>query len=138
MESYLSHSSSAPSTISQFASLEALTGNQDSRAAMRAEFEKRRDYAVGRINSIAGLRCIEPDGAFYIMIDIGEQIGRTLGGQFISGGDDFALSLLKNGLVAVVSGAGFGAPGYVRMTYAVSMEKIHEGLDRLEQFVSGG
>jgi aspartate aminotransferase len=137
MESYLSHSTSAPSTISQFASLEALTGNQDSRAAMRAEFEKRRDYAVKRINSIAGLRCIEPDGAFYIMIDIGEQTGRTIGGQLISGGDDFALSLLKNGLVAVVSGAGFGAPGYVRMTYAVSMEKIQEGLDRLEQFVSG-
>jgi aspartate aminotransferase len=137
MESYLSHSTSAPSTISQFAALEALTGSQDSRDAMRAEFERRRDYAVARINSIEGVSCIEPDGAFYIMIDIGEQIGRTLGGRHIVGGDDFALSLLKNGLVAVVSGAGFGAPGYVRMTYAVSMEKIKEGLDRLERFVSG-
>jgi aspartate aminotransferase len=136
MGSYLSHSTSSPSTISQFAALEALTGSQDSRAAMLAEFEKRRDYAVERINSIEGISCIEPDGAFYIMIDIGEQIGRTLGGRFISGGDDFALSLLKSGLVATVSGAGFGAPGYVRMTYAVSMEKITRGLDRLEAFVA--
>jgi aspartate aminotransferase len=138
MESYLSHSTSAPSTISQFAALEALNGSQAIRAAMRDEFERRRDYAVRRVNAIDGISCLNPDGAFYIMIDIKEQIGRTLGGRLIKSGDDFALSLLEKGLVAMVSGSGFGAPNYVRMTYATSMKEIAEGLDRLERFVAGG
>jgi aspartate aminotransferase len=137
MENYLSHSTSAPSTISQFAAIEALSGTQYSADAMREEFERRRDYAAERINSIEGISCMVPDGAFYIMIDIGEQIGRTLGGRVIRNGGDFALSLLECGLVAMVPGASFGAPDYVRMTYAASMDEISRGLDRLEAFVSG-
>ncbi|MDR1300048.1 MAG: pyridoxal phosphate-dependent aminotransferase [Oscillospiraceae bacterium] len=137
MESYLSHSTSAPSTISQFAAIEALTGSQYSADAMREEFERRRDYAVERIGAIDGISCVAPDGAFYIMIDISEQIGRALGGRVIGDGDDFALSLLENGLVATVSGASFGAPNYIRMTYAASMDEISRGLDRLEAFVAG-
>ncbi|MDR1217322.1 MAG: pyridoxal phosphate-dependent aminotransferase [Oscillospiraceae bacterium] len=138
MESYLSHSTFAPSTISQYAALKALTGSQDSREAMRSEFERRRDYAVARIDAIDGISCVKPDGAFYIMINIDKQLGRTLGGRTIRSGDDFALSLLKNELVAMVSGSGFGAPNYIRLTYAASMDEIARGLDRLERFVSGG
>jgi aspartate aminotransferase len=137
MESYLSHSTSAPSTISQFAAIEALTGSQYSAEAMREEFERRRDYAAERINSIGGISCMVPDGAFYIMIDISEQIGRTLGGAVIGSGEDFAMALLESGLVATVPGESFGAPNYIRMTYAASMDEISRGLDRLEAFVSG-
>ncbi|MDR0862245.1 MAG: pyridoxal phosphate-dependent aminotransferase [Oscillospiraceae bacterium] len=136
MGNYLSHSTSAPSTISQYAAVEALSGDQTTIDAMRDEFQRRRDYTVARINSIAGISCIMPDGAFYVMINIRKQLGRTLGGRLINGGDDFALAFLETGLVALVSCAGFGDPDFVRMTYAASLKDIREGLDRLEKFLS--
>ncbi|MDR3278189.1 MAG: pyridoxal phosphate-dependent aminotransferase [Oscillospiraceae bacterium] len=138
MGNYLSHSTSAPSTISQYAAAEALAGDQSAIEAMRAVFERRRDYIVERVNKIPGVSCLKPDGAFYVMINITRQLGRTLGGRVIGGGDDFALALLEKGLVALVSCAGFGDANFVRMTYAASMEDIAEGLNRLEKFVAGG
>jgi aspartate aminotransferase len=136
MGNFLSHSTSAPSTISQYAAAEALSGPQGSVEEMRRAFEARRDYAVRRVNSIPGISCIKPDGAFYIMINIGRQIGRTLGGREIRDGDSFALSLLERGRVAVVPCSGFGAPDFVRMSYAAGMEDIEEGLRRVEKFLS--
>jgi aspartate aminotransferase len=137
MSNYLSHSTGGPSTISQHAAVEALAGDQSTIEAMRRVFEQRRDYIVGRINATPGISCIKPDGAFYVMINITKQLGRTLGGRVIGGGDDFALAFLEKGLVALVSCAGFGDPDFVRMTYAASMENIKEGLDRLERFLRG-
>lgn len=135
MGNYLSHSTSSPSTISQFAAVEALNGPQEGIEAMRKVFEERRDYIVQRINAIPGLSCRKPDGAFYVMINTEKQVGRNLGGVTINNSDDFSLSFLENGLVAVVSCTGFGCENFVRLTYAASMDTIKEGMDRLERFV---
>jgi aspartate aminotransferase len=137
MGNYLSHSTSSPSTVSQFAAVEALNGPQDGVDAMRDVFEQRRDYIVGRINAIEGVSCRKPDGAFYVMLNIEKLIGKTLGGRVINNSDDFSLAFLESGLVAVVSCSGFGCDNFLRMTYAASMESIKEGIDRLEKFVMG-
>ena len=136
MTNYLSHSTSSPSTISQFAAVEALRGSQTGIKEMRDEFEKRRDYIVERVNAIPGVSCRKPDGAFYVMINIEKLIGRTFGGKLIKDSDDFSLAFLESGLVAVVSCTGFGCDNFVRLTYAASMETIAEGMNRLERFVS--
>lgn len=132
---YLSHSTGAPGTMAQFAAVEALSGPQDGIAAMREVFEQRRNYIVERVNNLEGVSCTCPDGAFYIMINIEQQLGKTLGGRLIQDADDFSMALLEKGLVAMVSCSGFGAPKFVRMTYTSSMDDIREGLDRLERFL---
>ena len=135
MSNYLSHSTSAPSTVSQWAAVEALTGPQDGIKAMRDVFEQRRNYIVERMNSIEGVSCLKPDGAFYVMMNIEKLIGKTLGGRVIKDGDDFAMAFLEKEYVAIVSCSGFGAPNFLRWTYAASMEDIKKGLDRLERFL---
>jgi len=135
MGNYLSHSTSAPSTISQLAAIEALNGPQDSVFMMRDVFQQRRNFIVKRINAIDGVSCSNPDGAFYVMLNIEKLIGRTLGGRVINSADDFSLAFLESGLVAVVSCDGFGCENFLRLTYAASMEAIKEGMDRLERFV---
>ena len=136
MSNFLSHSTGAPSTISQWASVEALTGPQVGIEAMRLAFLERRDYIVKRINSIPGVSCIVPNGAFYVMMNIEQLIGKTLGGKLIENDDDFAVALLEKALVAVVPCSGFGMKNFVRWSYAASMENIEKGLDRLEKFVT--
>lgn len=136
MGNYLSHSTGGPSTISQWAAVEALNGQQETIEDMRKVFEERRNYIVERMNSIPGVSCIKPDGAFYIMMNIEKLIGRTIGGVEITDDDVFAEAFLKHGLVAVVPCSGFGIKNFVRWTYATSMENIKEGLDRLEKFLA--
>ena len=136
MSNFLSHSTGAPSTISQWASVEALTGPQEGIEAMRLAFLERRDYIVKRINSIPEVSCIVPNGAFYVMMNIEQLIGKTLGGKLIENDDDFAVALLEKALVAVVPCSGFGMKNFVRWSYAASMENIEKGLDRLEKFVT--
>lgn len=136
MSNFLSHSTGAPSTISQWASVEALTGPQEGIEAMWLAFLERRDYIVKRINSIPGVSCIVPNGAFYVMMNIEQLIGKTLGGKLIENDDDFAVALLEKALVAVVPCSGFGMKNFVRWSYAASMENIEKGLDRLEKFVT--
>ena len=135
MANYLSHSTGAPSTISQRAAVEALNGPQDTIEDMRKVFEERRNYIVSRMNSIEGVSCIMPDGAFYVMMNIEKLKGKTIGGTVINSSDDFAMAFLEKELVAVVPCSGFGAPDFVRWTYATSMGNIKEGLDRLERFL---
>ena len=137
MGNYLSHSTSAPSTVSQFAALEALKGPQDSVEAMRVEFERRRDFIFERINAIEGVSCRLPDGAFYVMMNIEKLIGRTLGGRVINSSDDFSLAFLEKELVALVSCTGFGCENFLRLTYAASLDTIAKGMERLERFVKG-
>lgn len=136
MSNFLSHSTGAPSTISQWASVEALTGPQEGIEAMRLAFLERRDHIVKRINSIPGVSCIKPNGAFYVMMNIEKLVGKTLGGKLIENDDDFAVALLEKALVAVVPCSGFGMKNFVRWSYAASMENIEKGLDRLEKFVT--
>jgi len=135
MANFLSHSTGAPGTMNQIAAIEALSGPQDGVEAMRKVFEVRRNYIVKRINELPDVSCIMPDGAFYIMMNIQKLIGRTLGGRLIENDDDFAVAFLEKGLVAVVPCSGFGLAGFVRWTYAASMENIREGLNRLEKFL---
>lgn len=135
MGNFLSHSTGAPSSISQKAAVAALAGPQGEVETMRQAFEKRRNYIVDRINAIDGVSCIKPEGAFYVMMSIEKLVGRTLHGQLIENSDDFCSAFLQHGLVATVPGSGFGAPNYVRWSYATSMENIRKGMDRLEEFL---
>ena len=136
MANYVSHSTGSPVAISQKAAAVALSGPQDEVEAMRQAFEQRRNYIVERMNRIPGVSCIKPQGAFYVMMNIEKLLGRTIGGVTITDDNVFADAFLKQGLVAVVPGAGFGAPNFVRWSYATSMENIKEGLDRLEKFLA--
>lgn len=103
---------------------------------MRTAFEERRNYIVERMNAIPGVSCIKPQGAFYVMMNLEKLVGKTIHGRVIENGDDFADLFLKEGLVAVVPCSGFGAPNFVRWSYATSMANIKEGLDRLEKFLA--
>ena len=103
---------------------------------MVAEFVKRRDYIVKRLNSIIGISCLKPQGAFYVFPDISEILGRDFKGQSIK--DDLFLAeiLLAEARVAVVPGSAFGSDVNLRVSYATSMEKIIEGSNRIEEFVN--
>jgi len=127
-----SHSTSNPATVSQYAAIEALDSPESSRAIqeMVAEFRKRRDYIYDEISSIDGIKVNRPAGAFYIFPDISSLLR---GG--ISSSDEFATKLLEEKLVAVVPGEGFGAPGYIRLSYAASMDNISKGLSRIKEFI---
>ena len=134
---YLGHCTGSPSSISQAAAAEALSTSQETVEKMREAFEERRNYMVERMNQIEGVSCIKPEGAFYVMMNISKIFGKELFGHVIKDADDFGNMFLKYGKVAVVPGTSFGAPEFIRWSYATSMENIKAGLDRLECFLSG-
>ena len=136
MSNYLSHATSGTCSISQAATVAAYTGPQDDVERMRQAFEARRDYLYERMSKIPGVRAVRSEATFYMMVDIGGLVGKTLYGKTIRDADDFAEVFLEKGLVAVVPCTGFGAPTYVRWSFAVSMENIKEGVDRLERFLA--
>jgi len=135
MSNIQSHTTSNPCSIAQYASLEALTGPTDAQNAMIAEFKKRRNYMTERINSIKGISCCEPMGAFYVMINISKLFGNKVEGEPINNSMTFSSSLLEHAMVAVVPGAAFGVDSYVRISYATSMDNIITGLDRIEAYI---
>ncbi len=137
MANYVSHSTGSPVAVSQKAAAAALSGPQEKIEVMRRAFEERRNYIVERMNAIPGVSCIKPEGAFYVLMNLEQLIGRTIHGVKITDDDVFADAFLRFGLVAVVPGSGFGAPNFTRWSYATSMENIKEGLDRLEKFLQG-
>ncbi len=133
-------STSNPSSITQAASVEALNGPQDSVEMMRVQFEKRRSIIVDGLNSIPGIHCNKPQGAFYVFPNVSALYGKswiTESGETktIKGSDDFAAYLLSQALVALVPGSGFGADGHVRLSYATSAEIIQDGLARIANAV---
>ena len=132
-----SHATSNPNSIAQYAGLVALSGGDDIIAAMVHEFDMRRQHIVERINSIPGLSCRMPKGAFYVMMNISKMIGAPLDDKVIRSSTDFAELLLEQAKVAVVPGLGFGSDNHVRLSYATSLSNIDRGLDRIEQFVAG-
>ena len=136
MANFVSHSTGSPVAISQKASVAALTGPQDEVETMRQAFEARRNYIVEEMNAIPGVSCIKPEGAFYVMMNLEQLIGKMIHGVEITNDDVFADAFLKYGLVAVVPGSGFGAPNFVRWSYATSLENIKEGLARLKKFLA--
>lgn len=135
MSNYLSHSTSAPCTISQVAAIEALNGPQEDIEEMRLAFQARRDHLVERMNKIEGISCIKPQGAFYVMMNMKSFIGKTMYGVRIEGDADFAKLFLEKGLVATVPCESFAAPGFIRWSYATSITDIDKGIDRLEAFI---
>lgn len=135
MSSVQSHAVSHPSSITQYASTAALNGPQYDVEIMLKEFDKRRSYMFERINSMEGLSCIKPEGAFYVFADISNFLGRELCGVKLTSSLDFAQVMLEKGHVAVIPGAAFGADSYIRLSYATSMEIIKSGLDTFESFI---
>ena len=135
MANFQSQATSNPNSIAQYAAMKALQGDQSCVDEMVAEFQKRRDVMVERINSIPGLSCRKPAGAFYIMMNIKQLMGRSYNGRKLESSLDFAELLLAEKQVALVPGVAFEAEGYCRLSYAVSLENINKGLDRIEEFV---
>jgi aspartate aminotransferase len=127
-----SQSTSCPTSISLKAATEALNGDKACLETMRVEFEKRRNYIVDRLNKINGITCLKPEGAFYVFPNISNLLEKTYNGKLINTDIELADYLLEEAKIAVVPGSAFGAKGFIRFSYATSMEKIVEGLNRLE------
>ena len=136
MSNIQSHATSNPNSIAQYASNAGLRGDHSFMEERRKKFEERRDYMYDKINSIDGLSCLKPGGAFYIMMNIENVIGKKINNQKIKDSFSFADNLLDEKLVAVVPGVAFGADNFIRLSYANSLENIKKGLNRVEEFVA--
>ena len=130
-----SQSTSNPCSIAQKAAVEALRGPQDSVSMMLGHFSQRRDYIVERLNSIEGVTCFNPQGAFYAFPNVSRLYGKSYDGKTVQGSNDFTEFLLEKAKVAVVPGVAFGTDEFIRLSFATSMEAIKEGLDRIEKAV---
>ena len=131
-----SHMTSNPVTFAQYAAVAALKGDDSIVEKMRVEFERRGRYMAHRLNSIEGVQCLEPTGAFYCFPDVSSHYGRDINGVKITGSMDFAKALLEQANVAVVPGLPFGCDENVRLSFACSLEQITKGLDRLEKWLN--
>src|SRR5262249_2910945 len=130
-----SQETSNPSSISQYAALAALEGDQQCVEDMRREFEARRDLVCKRLNEIPGIKCSVPDGAFYAFFNVSAHFGRTLGGKRVTDSTSFCAAALELAHVNLVQGSAFGCEGYVRLSFATSREQINGGGGQLEQFL---
>lgn len=135
MSNIQSHTTSNPTSISQYAAVEALRGDQSTIKEMILEFKNRRNFMVERINNINNLSCMKPSGAFYVMVNISKLLGKTVDGEVICNSLDFSRVLLEKEKVAVIPGSAFGVDNFIRLSYATSMENIQKGLERIENFV---
>ena len=135
MSSIQSHMTSGTNSITQYAAVAALEGDMTEMRNMVKEFDKRRNYMLERIEGMEDITCISPSGAFYVMLNIGQYLGKAISGIKVANSVEFADKLLDEEKVAVVPGAGFGLDSYVRLSYATSMEEIKKGLDRIENFL---
>ncbi|MDO5553167.1 MAG: pyridoxal phosphate-dependent aminotransferase [Planctomycetia bacterium] len=136
MASLQSQETSNPCSISQYAALAAVTGDQSCVATMLAEFSKRRDYVAGRVAGIPGLSCPEMGGAFYCFFNIKEHLGRKYNGVQIDNSEQWCLELLAKKKVATVMGSAFGAEGYARASFATSMDNLAMAFDRIAEFLA--
>ncbi len=128
------HSTSNANSIAQKAAVAALSGPQDELETMRRAFEERRDLMLGLMEEIAGVRCVRPQGAFYLFPDWSAYLGRKAGDRVIGTCVDLASYLLEKAHVAVVPGAGFGVDhGYLRFSYASAPGCIREGMRRVRE-----
>ncbi|MGI5875756.1 MAG: pyridoxal phosphate-dependent aminotransferase [Dethiobacteria bacterium] len=135
MSNIQSHATSNPNSVAQKAAYQALVGSQDCVAEMREAFAKRRDYMMERISRMPYLSCLTPEGAFYLFVNVGKTFTKRFHGEEIKNVDNLATLLLEQYRVALVPGQGFGAPDYVRISYALSLDNIRLGLDRIESFL---
>ena len=136
MDSLQSQETSNPCSISQYAALAALNGPQDCIETMRLEFARRREYTLKRIRALPGINLPDPGGAFYAFFNVSRYFGKPVGkGTIVDNSTDFCTVLLEEAHVALVTGDAFGAPGYVRLSFATSLEAIAAGCDKLAAFL---
>lgn len=136
MDNLQSQETSNPCSVSQYAAVAALNGPQDCVATMRQEFARRRTYTLGRIRSLPGINLPDPGGAFYAFFNVSPYFGKPLGkGTVVNNSTDFCTALLEEAHVALVSGDAFGAPGYVRLSFATGIDVLEAGCDRLAAFL---
>ncbi len=128
-----SHSTSNPCSISQYASLEALTGPQHEVSRMVAEFQRRRNYCLRRLKSIPNISCFEPQGAFYLFPNFSSYYNKEANGAVIRNSYGMAYYLLREARVAIVPGDSFGNDACIRLSYATSMENLEKGMDRISE-----
>lgn len=136
IDSIQSHATSNPNSIAQKASLAALNGDCSFVDNMRETFSKRRDYMCERLMKIEGFNVIKPQGAFYCFINVADLYGKKYNGKEITSAQDLADVLLEAVNVVVIPCADFGTPECMRLAYAISMEDITKGLDRIEACVN--
>ena len=135
MSAMQSHATSNPNSIAQFASVEALTGPQDDMKKMKDEFDKRRVHMYERVKAMPYVDVMKPEGAFYLFIDMSEALKKKYKGDKLETSAKLAEHLLNDYAVAVIPCADFGFPTHIRLSYAISMEQIDKGLDRIEAFL---
>ncbi|HET7290729.1 MAG TPA: pyridoxal phosphate-dependent aminotransferase [Thermodesulfobacteriota bacterium] len=128
-------STSNPTSISQWAALEAYRGPHDVIEERTREFEKRKNYIVERLNAIPGMKCFSPQGAFYAFPNVSGFYGKRYNGKDVNSSMSFTEFLLDEAKVAVVPGDSFGSDDHVRISFATSMENIVKGMDRIEEAV---
>ncbi|MEK6672429.1 MAG: pyridoxal phosphate-dependent aminotransferase [Nitrospirota bacterium] len=136
MTNIQSQSTSNPNSIAQMAAIEALKGPQDFTDMMVREFNKRREFLVSELNTISGIACLKPTGAFYAFPNTSGIYGRSANGKTIASSSDLAVYLLEDAHVAVVPGNAFGDDGFVRLSYATSMENIRRAVIRIREAVN--
>ena len=130
-----SQSTTNPSSISQAAAVEALNGTQDFIKERATSFQERRDFVVKALNEIDGIKCLNPDGAFYVFPSCKDLIGKKdSNGKELVKDTDFVQSLLENSGVAVVQGSAFGLEGFFRISYATSMKNLKKDLEKISSF----
>ena len=127
-----SHSTTNAPTISQYAGIEALEGSQEAIKMMYLEFRKRRDLVYNRLKEMKGIDCTKPQGAFYAFPNISAYLNKTYNGTVIRNSDDLALFLLHEAKVVLLSGSAFGCDDHLRISYTTSMERLKEGMRRME------
>ncbi|HLJ92873.1 MAG TPA: aminotransferase class I/II-fold pyridoxal phosphate-dependent enzyme, partial [Gemmataceae bacterium] len=130
-----SQQTSNPSSISQYAALAALEGDQECVEQMRREFEARRELVCRRLNAMPDIICPVPGGAFYAFFNVAGYFGRSLGGKRVTDSASFCQAALETAHVNFVPGSAFGAEGYCRLSFAASRDQLNKGLDRLEQLL---
>ncbi|MHC8516579.1 pyridoxal phosphate-dependent aminotransferase [Sporosarcina sp. ITBMC105] len=131
MTNLASHSTSNPTTTSQYATIEAYNGPQDAVEEMRKDFESRLERIYPQLVAIPGFKVIKPQGAFYLLPEVSEAMEKT----GFSSVDDFAAALLTEAKVAVIPGSGFGSPNTIRLSYATSIDLLEEAVSRIHSFV---
>jgi aspartate aminotransferase len=114
----------------------ALSGDQSVVAMMVGEFKRRRDYIVGALNDISGIRCLMPEGAFYVFPNVSGIYGLSFSGKKIMNSTDFIDYLLDEANVATVPGAAFGSDDHIRLSYATSLKNIEEGVQRIQKAIA--
>ena len=131
MTDLASHSTSNPTTTSQYATIEAYSGTQDTVETMRQAFEERLNIIYKQLTDIPGVTCIKPQGAFYLFPNVAEAAKLT-GYETV---DDFVKGLLEEALVAVIPGSGFGTPNNIRLSYATSLDLLEAAVKRIREFI---